>query len=330
MAIYQVDPDSAPDSAFIPGTLALLVAGNRGRLLDARRTPVEVTAVRPERGGFEVEILAFEDAGSRWELDLKEIERFQFAHGSAAATAGDLRELHAAVRRFAVPLVIEQDSGAHARTEDAIQQDRQFVREAFANVGVRPEDLAARVADRDNHPPAVQVTQRLLADRNMLDLDEAFASAFVSNPNAGELVKAHAIVAAELGLCRYEGQIVRDDGVFARWSKVERARHIIFRLALTRQLYAQLEHEAVTLFRAAAVEGEWRPNRVRSFVSATFSRAVAEEHFAGNARTQAAVMWRQNVPAQRLFMTFLETPGLNHQFKEAEAVLVGDPGNALF
>jgi hypothetical protein len=61
-SIYQSDPDAAPDSELLPGEPRHLVAGNRGRLLDPRRTPVHVTAVSPELGFFEVEIDAFEDA----------------------------------------------------------------------------------------------------------------------------------------------------------------------------------------------------------------------------------------------------------------------------
>ena len=57
--IYASDPDARPDADFLPGELRHLVVGNQGRLLDARRTPIAITAVMPETGGFEVEIGAF-------------------------------------------------------------------------------------------------------------------------------------------------------------------------------------------------------------------------------------------------------------------------------
>lgn len=41
-------------------------------------------------------------------------------------------------------------------------------------------------------------------------------------------------------------------------------------------------------------------------------------------------MWRQQTPIDRLFMTFLETPSLSLQFKEAEAILIGDLGTGVF
>lgn len=83
--IYEFDPGARPDSGFIAGDLARLVVGNHGRLLDARRTPIAITAVIPERAAFELEIGAFEDAGARWELPLEEVTDLQFA--PAAETA---------------------------------------------------------------------------------------------------------------------------------------------------------------------------------------------------------------------------------------------------
>jgi len=65
-------------------------------------------------------------------------------------------------------------------------------------------------------------------------------------------------------------------------------------------------------------------------VSATFSREVAEAHFAGGPRTQVAVMWRQAVPPARMFMTFLETAAMNARYREAEAILLAEPANRAF
>jgi hypothetical protein len=65
-AIYRSDPDAAPDKAFEPGTLKHVVVGNRGRLFDARRTPVTITALAVQREAFELRIEAFEDAAARW------------------------------------------------------------------------------------------------------------------------------------------------------------------------------------------------------------------------------------------------------------------------
>ncbi len=115
--IYASDPNAAPDSEFRPGDLRHLVVGNRGRLLDARRTPITITAVDPARGSFEVEIGAFEDAGARWDLALEDIGRFQFARdGGVAASDALVSELERARFRFDRELVVDCDAAVRSRT----------------------------------------------------------------------------------------------------------------------------------------------------------------------------------------------------------------------
>jgi len=92
-SVYQSDPDQAPDAGFLPGELRHLVAGNRGRLLDLRRTPVLVTRVSPASGFFEVEIGAFEDAGAHWLVPLEDVTSYQFAAGGRVASRRPLAEL---------------------------------------------------------------------------------------------------------------------------------------------------------------------------------------------------------------------------------------------
>ncbi|MGH2883953.1 MAG: hypothetical protein ACRDPA_14870, partial [Solirubrobacteraceae bacterium] len=104
--IYASDPNSAPDSEFRPGELRYLVVGNRGRLLDTRRTPITVTAIDRIRGSFEVEIGAFEDAGARWELPFEEVARFQFASGCPVVADDQVSELERASRHFAHDLIV--------------------------------------------------------------------------------------------------------------------------------------------------------------------------------------------------------------------------------
>jgi hypothetical protein len=65
-------------------------------------------------------------------------------------------------------------------------------------------------------------------------------------------------------------------------------------------------------------------------VSSTFSAQVANAHFEGGPTSRGGALWRQRVPVTRLLMTFLETPAFNDRFHEAEAVLIGDPGNHAF
>jgi hypothetical protein len=45
---------------------------------------------------------------------------------------------------------------------------------------------------------------------------------------------------------------------------------------------------------------------------------------------RTVAIYRQAVPVERLLMTYLETEATNHPYREAEAVLLGDPTNQAF
>jgi hypothetical protein len=327
--IYASDPNSAPDTDFAAGDLRHLVAGNHGRLLDQRRTPVTVVAVRPEVGAFVVEIGAFEDAGARWELPLATVSRFQFARDGAVASPDAVAELTRAVARLDRELVIECDPSARQVTERRIEAVRQAIRKRMAELA--PVDLTRHIVARTGDSALYEVLDRIMGEHGVAELDRRFAAVFVSNPGSGELVKGHAIVLAELGLCRYHGMVVRDPDLFGQpWTRARRADHIVVRLAFQRELWSSWDRPTVTLYRGAAVEGPLPAPARSSFVSATLSREVATAHFDGGPTTRTAVLWRQDVPVERLFMTFLETPAMNERFREAEAVLVADPANRAF
>jgi hypothetical protein len=329
--IYAVDPDVRPDADFVAGDLPHLVSGNRGRLLDARRTPITVTAVVPETAGFEVEIGAFEDAGARWELPLEDVRRFQFARGGSVAPPAALAELERATARFDRALVIEPDGDALDQTTRRIAAAREDIRDQLAGKDVPPIDLAHHISRREGDARLYALLDEVMATRGLNHLDHEFSATFVSNPASGELVKGHAIVLAELGLCPYHGKIVRHPDLFAgHWSKARRAEHLIARLAFEQALFSIWGVDTVTVYRGAAVDGPLPAPRPSSFVSATMSREVATAHFDGGPTTRTAVLWRQEVAVTRLLMTFLETREMNARFQEAETVLIADPDNRAF
>lgn len=328
--VYQSDPAAEPDANFLSGELALAVAGNRGRLLDARRTPLSLTAVDPVRCEIEVRIDAYEDRGARWRLPAWEITRLQLAHDSQRASPAATAELRGGVERFNRPLLVEADAAATARTRRRVEEQRALVRAGLEGVDVRI-DLQACVQRREGEPRLYAALERYMAAQQLTELDRRFCKTMVSNPQSGELIKGHAIVLAELGLCRFEGTIVRDRELFSEpWSRSRRAQHLIARLAFAQELWASGVRRCLTLYRAAAVDAPLLPRSPASFVSCTFSEQVADEHFAGGPTTRSAVKWRQAVDVERVLMTFLETAAFNERFKEAEAVLVGDPSNLAF
>jgi hypothetical protein len=291
-----------------------------------------VTAVSPATGAFEVRIDAFEDAGARWELVLHEITRFQFAAGAAVAEAGMIAALQEACTRGARPLMVDADPAARAATEQRLAAARAEVTAWLAPRLPDPvPDLAGAVQRREGDSRLFALLEDFLAGRGVSDLERALTATLASNPNAGEVVKGHAIVLAELGLCPYRGTVVRDLGLFSgAGARSRRAEHLIARLAFTQQLWRACGHEAVTLYRGAATDGPLPAAPAHSLVSATFSSAVAEAHFTGGPASCAGVLWRQRLPLSRLLMTFLETRAFSGRFHEAEAVLIADPGNRAF
>jgi hypothetical protein len=322
-SVYASDPGSAPDSASVSGELKHLVAGNRGRMMDDRRTPVTVVEADPGRGSFVVRVDAFEDSGAQWELGLEEIARFQFAEGASLAGARELAELERAATRFDRELVVECEPAAREESLLRLRDDRQAAR-SWLQERATEADLAGSVRRREGSPELYGLLDDFLAEHSLADIEAAFTSTFVSNPRSGEIVKGHAIVLAELGLSPYRGKVPRDPDLFAgAWSRSRRAEHLLRRLAFTQAVLTRLGADELTLYRAAASDGPLPAARAASFVSATFAREVAEEHFAGGPTTRSAALWRQVVPVERVLMTFLETRAMNERFREAEAILVG-------
>jgi hypothetical protein len=324
--VYQRDPEMAPDSDFEPGELAHLVPGNEGRLLDPRRTPVRVIGLDLPTGYFTVELLAFEDAGARWVVELERVWRYQFARGATRARDDDVEAMRDAVARLDQTIAVDADPQARVRTLARLEEERAAARAWLGGADVRL-DLTARVGD----PATFALLRGYLAEREVLDLEEAFSERYVSNPGSGELVKGHRLVIAELGLVPYRGKIVRNPTLFdGAWSAERRAAHAVARLAFVSALYRHAGHECVELWRGIAVAGPLRRLPPATFVSATFAREVAESLFSGGGDTDVAVLYRQLVPVERLFMTYAETEAMSRHFRESEAVLLGDPVNLAF
>jgi nucleoside-diphosphate-sugar epimerase len=329
--VYRFDATRRPDSEFQPGSLSLLVPGNEGRLLDARRTPMRIVGVDPDEGTFELEIRAFEDSGAHWSLPFEDVDGYQFAAGSQAASEQLLDLYTQTARRLDRPLLIDADPEARTSTLNLLDAQRRHAADWLDARGLIAVEVAERIAARDGEATCARLLQAYLAELELLEMDTAFSQIFVSNPRSGELVKGHAIVLAELGLCAFEGKVVRGTDLFdGDWSRQRRAQHLIARMAVTRALWERATPREPPLYRAMASDGTLDRRSASSFVSGTFSLDVATDHFRGGPSTSTAAILRQPLPQQRLLMTFLETPAMNAPFKEAEAVLIGPAGTALF
>ena len=264
--VYAGEEQPAPDSAFASGELRHLVAGNRGRLLDARCTPITVVDVAPERGSFVVRVEAFEDTGARWELGLEEIKRFQFARTETPATETALAELQDSAARFDRDLSIECDQAARADSLRRLQERRNDATAWLAGRTTGPKvDIAEHISGREGYPAVYALLDEFLTEHDLHELEHGFTESFVTNPRAGEIVKGHAIVLAQLGLCDYRGKAPRDPDHFAGpWSRPRRADYLLWRLAFTHALWLSLEWREFTTAQPRATEPSSRCDPPRS------------------------------------------------------------------
>ncbi len=331
--IHQRDPEQAPDSDFEPARLAHLVVGNDGRMLDSRRTPFRLVDVRMDVGRFVFELMAFEDKGRTWSYPLENLlRRFQFARASALADDATVAAAEAAIERLDRPLRLAATPEALAATTARIDASRADVRRFLDDNSTffasgRPVDIE-RVG---GEPLLADDLVSWLRRHDLAALEAAFADQYVSNPWASELVKGHRIVAAELGLCPFEGTVVRDPTLFdPPWDRDARAEHIVQRMAFVREVYSCAGFARVPLYRAIACAGPLQPPRNLTWVSSTFSRDVADAFFGYTQNEAPSVLYRQVVPIERLFMTHLETAEMNRQYQEVEAIVFFEPGNLAF
>ncbi len=325
MPIYQQAERPRPDDDFEPGTLRHLTPGVRGRLLDPRRTPVSVAAVRVATGFVDIRIEGFEDAGAIWEIPLEQAGHFQFEPEGPGATDAEVAEMEAAIERLSGRLAIEAEPEDQGRTEARIAE-RQA--EAAGWLESHSRFLAEGRAlphpsTRRGDPVLAADLEAWMRERELWDLEVALTRVFVSNPGSGEVVKGHRIVLAELGLADYTGGVVRSPTTFeGRWSRERRSEHIVARLAFVRSLLGRLGLREVTVWRGVSLEGRLEPRPGRTFVSTTFAEEVARDHFESGEPEWTHVLVRQELPNERLFMTYHETAAMNGIFLEAEAVLL--------
>lgn len=147
---------------------------------------------------------AFEDAGALWDIPFEEICHSQFTRGSRRADTAGVATFRMAIDPFDRRLEIACGPGERVATESRLRDEQ---REAdrwldsnssfFASGGLLP-DPSKRVGD---HRLYGDLTGYM--DHHGVGVVEAiFARQFVSNPHAGEVVKGHRIVLAEMGLTR--------------------------------------------------------------------------------------------------------------------------------
>lgn len=321
-----------PSTPLAPAEIANLIPGTKLHLSDPRRTPVEVIELEPETASFLVRVTDFEDEGAEWSFALWDVSKFLVPPSAHRMPEQQIKSLCKNIERLNRHIQIDADK---TRFQDSTTQIRNIRHQAKAILGQRLTELPSDPEKLFNSDAAsaewASALARLLKHYGLSAIEQAFIASYSSNPHAGEMIKGHRIILAELGLCPYAGQPVRSPDVFGgTWSKKLRRAHILTRMAFCRLMMERLELAAAPLYRAVYSDNEITTPRNSGFVSTTFSETVAKDLFRCGLETKASAIYWQKVPAERIFATFIETPPLSARYQEAEAILIYDPQNNLF
>jgi hypothetical protein len=328
---YQYNADKLPDSKFERGTFEHIVVGNEGRALDYRRTPVRIKEIRESSGLIVLEILEFEDKGNTWEAPFEAVGTFQFALEAARTDTTRRSRYETIAEKLNKPLAIACDPDARRATlsdlSDAERDARKWVQ--LQSTGLRAR-LSVDFSRTDGLEALYSDTAIYMRHCGLEENEARFAADYACKFHYSENVKAQRIVMAEMGLVPYEGTIVREEREHeGRFSRVRRREHILRRMGYVRALYRELGFESVLVYRGIhCVALPARP-RNRTFVSSTTNLAVAESLACfrepvndNKPGYRVGVLMSQQVPLERVFMTYMETAQMNNPYKESEVVLL--------
>ncbi len=331
MSVHQSNKNSLPDSEFVPGDIAFLVAGNSCRLLDGRRTPGVIEAYFEDSAMFRWRITDFEDKGKSWDLPAEEIVRFQFPRDSKRLGHREVSNITSAVNRYQSPINIEAAASELERTEaeiEAAEQEAAKWLEAHSTFFRNKEGLNCQeqlnLNSRHGSESLAGDLASYMATNGLAEMERRTAEAFVLNPNSGEWIKGMAIVLAEMGLVSYKGKAPRTAGIFeGPGAKENRRRYLVSRLAFVRAYFHLLGLDEVVLYRGMSTERELEVIP-RTFLSCTFNLKVARSmaDFERDSKYRNSYLFKGTFSVKRLFMTYLETEAMNRQYKEAEALVL--------
>ncbi len=325
MKIHQEDKNMLPDSHFIPGELALIVPGNKGRLLDGRRTPGIIEEFDLSSAMFRWRITDFEDKGRIWIMPAEKITSFQLEKGSIKLTEEELQQIKKRVLELDIPLCIDNRKTKFRETAGEIKQSQDFA-EAWLKKSSR--FLAAGKKLDFARPVLInELAEDLLEymlELELLNLEKRTAHDLVLNPFSGEWIKGMEIVLAEMGILPFQGKIPRTRDIFTgEGCKKLRKKYIIKRLAFLQAYFKLQGISEVVLYRGMSTEGHWQELE-RTFLSCTFSLDVARGFsvFERESRFKNSYLVKLTVPVEDIFMTCLETKEMCHQYQEAEALVL--------
>lgn len=329
MKIHQFDDKMRPDSEFQSGHLKFLCAGNRCRLMDARRTPGVIESVSPE-GFFRWRISAFEDKGKYWDVPVEQVLRYQFVFDCSELQPEQVKTLEAQIETLNKPLCIPAQPQKRSESEDLISRTEKSVSAWLSkNAAFLQSEISPYSLSFDQTQPIANCLTRYMESFGLGEQDRLTSKIYVLNPFSGEWIKGLQITCAELGLKDFTGTAPRTTDIFfGPGNKQLRQKYIIHRLAFVRALFKSFGLREVILFRGMAAEGDWQLHSPRFFSSWTFSKEVAEA-FVSNEHAKHSYLLKRTFPIENLFLTYVETSAMNRQYLEREAVVLHDHRDEL-
>ncbi len=328
MSLHQFNPNSLPDSQFKIGSLKYLVAGNKSRLLDQRRTPGEIEKIFAEEGMFRWRINDFEDKGKYWDLPLESVDRMQFAQDVAETSNEQTKEFQVIIESLNKRLIIGIDEKKRVATLEKINFEKREIRKWLTTNSVFFK--SGESFNLESASGSISLADDLIKYMTSVGLGEQeqlTSETYVLNPSSGEWIKGLQITIAKLGLKQFVGSAPRTKNIFEGAGAVElRKRYVIQRFSFIQAMFELLGHTEIKLYRGMSSDGDWQTISERFFSSWSFSKKVAEA-FASLEKESSAkhfYLIKRTFPIEKLFMSYVETKAMNNQYEEVEAVIMHD------
>ncbi len=313
------------DCNFETGTLAHIVCGNEGRVLDGRRTPGYIESYDENSALFVWRITDFEDKGKCWEIPAEQISSYQFRRGSKMLVDRELESITKRCEALNKDLNIDKRASDRANTEELISQcateailwiqnNSRFIRDNEALDFCADTGSKALFSDLEEYMDSL----------GLREVESMTAEQYLLNPYSGEWIKGLKIVMAEMGLISYHGKILRRPDHFSGLgSKEILTKYIAARAAFLRCIFMLKGISEVPLYRGMSSELDFYKTP-ETLVSASFSSNVAMS-FAGlnsDTTSRSAYVVKFHCNIQELFMTYLETRAFSGRYKEQEAIII--------
>lgn len=326
MSLHQKHKNKLPDSCFEKGRLYHIIPGNKGRLLDGRRTPGIIERYDDETAMFIWRITDFEDKGRFWEIPAENIGSYQFEIGSKKLSEDDTERIKKKCKEFQGKLIINGEKSELENTLKLIDREKRKTKDWFLN-----QSQFVRLGKSQLDMEAKTGSSLLFNDLKsymdmcgLYDLEKKTAEQYLLNPHSGEWTKGLRIVLAEMGLLDFKEKKPRTKDIFKGiGSKDNRKRYIISRLAFIQTFFTLAGYEKVQLFRGMATEND-NFETPMTLLSTSFNPRVGKafSSLERNDKVTFSYFIKFTYPVENLFMTFFETEVFNERYAEQEAIIL--------